>query len=41
MVVFYGKEKEVERRWKEGNFNVYFSDLILVDRVIEDIRFVG
>ncbi|KAM4859230.1 polypeptide N-acetylgalactosaminyltransferase 5 [Thomomys bottae] len=36
-----GKEKEAERRWKEGNFNVYLSDLIPVDRAIEDTRPVG
>ncbi|XP_059871683.1 polypeptide N-acetylgalactosaminyltransferase 5 [Delphinus delphis] len=38
VVVPHGKEKEVERRWKEGNFNVYLSDLIPVDRAIEDTR---
>ncbi|KAM6177803.1 polypeptide N-acetylgalactosaminyltransferase 5 [Rhynchocyon petersi] len=36
-----GKEKEAERRWKEGNFNVYLSDLIPVDRAIEDTRPTG
>ncbi|XP_069879018.1 polypeptide N-acetylgalactosaminyltransferase 5 [Dipodomys merriami] len=36
-----GKEKEAEQRWKEGNFNVYLSDLIPVDRAIEDTRPVG
>ncbi|XP_077009993.1 polypeptide N-acetylgalactosaminyltransferase 5 isoform X2 [Tamandua tetradactyla] len=36
-----GKEKEAERRWKEGNFNVYLSDLIPVDRAIEDTRPAG
>nr|KAF6353274.1 polypeptide N-acetylgalactosaminyltransferase 5 [Pipistrellus kuhlii] len=36
-----GKEKEAERRWKEGNFNVYLSDLIPVDRAIEDTRPIG
>ncbi|XP_037379255.1 polypeptide N-acetylgalactosaminyltransferase 5 [Talpa occidentalis] len=37
----HGKEKEAERRWKEGNFNVYLSDLIPVDRAIEDTRPAG
>ncbi|XP_010983915.1 polypeptide N-acetylgalactosaminyltransferase 5 [Camelus dromedarius] len=41
VVVPHGKEKEVERRWKEGNFNVYLSDLIPVDRAIEDTRPAG
>ncbi|XP_045709577.1 polypeptide N-acetylgalactosaminyltransferase 5 isoform X1 [Phyllostomus hastatus] len=41
IVVPPGKEKEAERRWKEGNFNVYLSDLIPVDRAIEDTRPVG
>ncbi|XP_019492371.1 PREDICTED: polypeptide N-acetylgalactosaminyltransferase 5 [Hipposideros armiger] len=41
VVVPHGKEKEAERRWKEGNFNVYLSDLIPVDRAIEDTRPVG
>ncbi|XP_059248733.1 polypeptide N-acetylgalactosaminyltransferase 5 [Mustela nigripes] len=41
VVVPRGKEKEAERRWKEGNFNVYLSDLIPVDRAIEDTRPVG
>ncbi|XP_075385127.1 polypeptide N-acetylgalactosaminyltransferase 5 [Tenrec ecaudatus] len=36
-----GKEKEAQRRWKEGNFNVYLSDLIPVDRAIEDTRPAG
>ncbi|XP_062933161.1 polypeptide N-acetylgalactosaminyltransferase 5 [Cynocephalus volans] len=35
------KEKEANRRWKEGNFNVYLSDLIPVDRAIEDTRPAG
>ncbi|XP_011759042.2 polypeptide N-acetylgalactosaminyltransferase 5 isoform X1 [Macaca nemestrina] len=41
VVVPHGKEKEAERRWKEGNFNVYLSDLIPVDRAIEDTRPAG
>ncbi|KAL2774542.1 polypeptide N-acetylgalactosaminyltransferase 5 isoform 1 [Daubentonia madagascariensis] len=41
IVVPHGKEKEAERRWKEGNFNVYLSDLIPVDRAIEDTRPAG
>ncbi|XP_060033892.1 polypeptide N-acetylgalactosaminyltransferase 5 isoform X2 [Erinaceus europaeus] len=41
VVVPLGKEKEAERRWKEGNFNVYLSDLIPVDRAIEDTRPAG
>ncbi|XP_007940004.1 polypeptide N-acetylgalactosaminyltransferase 5 [Orycteropus afer afer] len=41
VVVPHGKEKEAERRWKEGNFNVYLSDLIPVDRGIEDTRPTG
>ncbi|MBZ3879912.1 Polypeptide N-acetylgalactosaminyltransferase 5 [Sciurus carolinensis] len=41
VVVPPGKEKEAERRWKEGNFNVYLSDLIPVDRAIEDTRPTG
>ncbi|XP_075687206.1 polypeptide N-acetylgalactosaminyltransferase 5 [Rhinoderma darwinii] len=32
------KEKEAGRRWKEGNFNVYLSDIIPLDRAIEDTR---
>ncbi|XP_008839971.1 polypeptide N-acetylgalactosaminyltransferase 5 [Nannospalax galili] len=36
-----GKKKEAEQRWKEGNFNVYLSDLIPVDRAIEDTRPAG
>ncbi|XP_053327290.1 polypeptide N-acetylgalactosaminyltransferase 5 [Spea bombifrons] len=32
------KEAEANRRWKEGNFNVYLSDLIPLDRAIEDTR---
>lgn len=41
VVVPPGKEKEAERRWNEGNFNVYLSDLIPVDRAIEDTRPTG
>ncbi|XP_005393469.1 PREDICTED: polypeptide N-acetylgalactosaminyltransferase 5 [Chinchilla lanigera] len=41
VIVPPGKEKEAERRWKEGNFNVYLSDLIPVDRAIEDTRPAG
>ncbi|CAH6788595.1 polypeptide N-acetylgalactosaminyltransferase 5 [Phodopus roborovskii] len=41
VVVPPGKEKEAERRWREGNFNVYLSDLIPVDRAIEDTRPAG
>ncbi|XP_075036945.1 polypeptide N-acetylgalactosaminyltransferase 5 [Mixophyes fleayi] len=32
------KEEEANRRWKEGNFNVYLSDLIPLDRAIADTR---
>ncbi|KAL8183329.1 UNVERIFIED_CONTAM: hypothetical protein K2H54_037203 [Gekko kuhli] len=32
------KQEESKRRWNEGNFNVYLSDLIPVDRAIEDTR---
>ncbi|XP_074072045.1 polypeptide N-acetylgalactosaminyltransferase 5 [Macrotis lagotis] len=41
VVVPPGKEKEVKRRWKEGNFNVYLSDLIPLDRAIDDTRPAG
>ncbi|XP_003406059.1 polypeptide N-acetylgalactosaminyltransferase 5 [Loxodonta africana] len=41
VIVPHGKEKEAKRRWKEGNFNVYLSDLIPVDRAIEDTRPTG
>ncbi|XP_068936537.1 polypeptide N-acetylgalactosaminyltransferase 5 [Petaurus breviceps papuanus] len=41
VVVPPGKEKEVKRRWKEGNFNVYLSDLIPLDRAIDDTRPTG
>ncbi|XP_030065950.1 polypeptide N-acetylgalactosaminyltransferase 5 [Microcaecilia unicolor] len=33
-----GKETEASQRWKEGNFNVYLSDLIPLDRAIDDTR---
>ncbi|XP_032645033.1 polypeptide N-acetylgalactosaminyltransferase 5 [Chelonoidis abingdonii] len=32
------KQEEAKSRWKEGNFNVYLSDLIPVDRAIDDTR---
>uniref|UniRef100_A0A6J0U9Y1 Polypeptide N-acetylgalactosaminyltransferase n=1 Tax=Pogona vitticeps TaxID=103695 RepID=A0A6J0U9Y1_9SAUR len=32
------KQEEAKRRWNEGNFNVYLSDLIPVDRAIDDTR---
>ncbi|XP_069472508.1 polypeptide N-acetylgalactosaminyltransferase 5 [Ambystoma mexicanum] len=32
------KEEESKRRWKEGHFNVYLSDLIPIDRAIADTR---
>uniref|UniRef100_A0A8D0KP82 Polypeptide N-acetylgalactosaminyltransferase n=1 Tax=Salvator merianae TaxID=96440 RepID=A0A8D0KP82_SALMN len=32
------KQVEAKRRWNEGNFNVYLSDLIPVDRAIDDTR---
>ncbi|XP_018408639.1 PREDICTED: polypeptide N-acetylgalactosaminyltransferase 5 [Nanorana parkeri] len=32
------KEQEASKRWKEGNFNVYLSDIIPLDRAIEDSR---
>ncbi|XP_056206540.1 polypeptide N-acetylgalactosaminyltransferase 5 [Falco biarmicus] len=32
------KQDEAKSRWKEGNFNVYLSDLIPVDRAIADTR---
>ncbi|CAM2100459.1 polypeptide N-acetylgalactosaminyltransferase 5 [Caretta caretta] len=35
------KQEEAKSRWKEGNFNVYLSDLIPVDRAIEDTRPAG
>lgn len=35
------KKKEAEKRWKEGNFNVYLSDLIPIDRAIGDTRPAG
>ncbi|OCT63492.1 polypeptide N-acetylgalactosaminyltransferase 5 [Xenopus laevis] len=33
-----GKQEEAQSRWKEGNFNVYLSDLIPLDRAIDDTR---
>ncbi|XP_070587645.1 polypeptide N-acetylgalactosaminyltransferase 5 [Erythrolamprus reginae] len=35
------KEEEAKMRWNEGNFNVYLSDLIPVDRAIDDTRPAG
>ncbi|XP_034281313.1 polypeptide N-acetylgalactosaminyltransferase 5 isoform X1 [Pantherophis guttatus] len=35
------KEEEAKRRWNEGNFNVYLSDLIPLDRAIDDTRPAG
>ncbi|XP_075567292.1 polypeptide N-acetylgalactosaminyltransferase 5 [Pelecanus crispus] len=35
------KQEEAKTRWKEGNFNVYLSDLIPVDRAIADTRPAG
>ncbi|KAM6421633.1 polypeptide N-acetylgalactosaminyltransferase 5 [Rhynochetos jubatus] len=35
------KQEEAKRRWKEGNFNVYLSDLIPVDRAVADTRPAG
>ncbi|XP_063198266.1 polypeptide N-acetylgalactosaminyltransferase 5 [Chroicocephalus ridibundus] len=35
------KQEEAKSRWKEGNFNVYLSDLIPVDRAIVDTRPAG
>ncbi|KAM4697894.1 polypeptide N-acetylgalactosaminyltransferase 5, partial [Rhinophrynus dorsalis] len=32
------KQEEANRRWKEGNFNVYLSDLIPTDRALPDTR---
>ncbi|XP_029461383.1 polypeptide N-acetylgalactosaminyltransferase 5 [Rhinatrema bivittatum] len=32
------KEQEANQRWKEGHFNVYLSDLIPLDRAIDDTR---
>ncbi|XP_064011299.1 polypeptide N-acetylgalactosaminyltransferase 5 [Pogoniulus pusillus] len=36
-----GKQEEAKSRWKEGNFNVYLSDMIPVDRAIADTRPAG
>uniref|UniRef100_G1NJT8 Polypeptide N-acetylgalactosaminyltransferase n=1 Tax=Meleagris gallopavo TaxID=9103 RepID=G1NJT8_MELGA len=35
------KQEEAKSRWKEGNFNVFLSDLIPVDRAIADTRPAG
>ncbi|XP_054686765.1 polypeptide N-acetylgalactosaminyltransferase 5 [Grus americana] len=35
------KQEEAKSRWKEGNFNVYLSDLIPIDRAIVDTRPAG
>ncbi|KAH0621398.1 hypothetical protein JD844_022664 [Phrynosoma platyrhinos] len=35
------KQEEAKRRWNEGNFNVYLSDLIPLDRAIDDTRPIG
>ncbi|KFV64537.1 Polypeptide N-acetylgalactosaminyltransferase 5, partial [Dryobates pubescens] len=35
------KQEEAKSRWKEGNFNVYLSDMIPVDRAIADTRPAG
>ncbi|XP_067405989.1 polypeptide N-acetylgalactosaminyltransferase 5 [Emydura macquarii macquarii] len=35
------KQEEAKSRWKEGNFNVYLSDLIPLDRAIDDTRPAG
>ncbi|XP_074948807.1 polypeptide N-acetylgalactosaminyltransferase 5 isoform X2 [Phalacrocorax aristotelis] len=35
------KKEEAKIRWKEGNFNVYLSDLIPIDRAIADTRPAG
>ncbi|XP_069081254.1 polypeptide N-acetylgalactosaminyltransferase 5 [Pleurodeles waltl] len=37
-VVPKGKEEEADKRWSEGHFNVYLSDLIPIDRAIDDTR---
>ncbi|XP_042683220.1 polypeptide N-acetylgalactosaminyltransferase 5 [Centrocercus urophasianus] len=35
------KQEEAKSRWKEGNFNVFLSDLIPVDRAVADTRPAG
>ncbi|NWY54990.1 GALT5 acetylgalactosaminyltransferase, partial [Chionis minor] len=35
------KQEEAKSRWKEGNFNVYLSDLIPLDRAVADTRPAG
>ncbi|XP_003224655.1 polypeptide N-acetylgalactosaminyltransferase 5 [Anolis carolinensis] len=35
------KQEEAKRRWNEGNFNVYLSDMIPIDRAIDDTRPIG
>ncbi|KAM6332448.1 polypeptide N-acetylgalactosaminyltransferase 5 [Podargus strigoides] len=35
------KQEEAKSRWKEGNFNVYLSDVIPVDRAVADTRPAG
>lgn len=35
------KQEEAKSRWKEGNFNVFLSDMIPVDRAIADTRPAG
>ncbi|KAM4026068.1 polypeptide N-acetylgalactosaminyltransferase 5 [Anomaloglossus baeobatrachus] len=38
MAVPKEREQEAARKWKEGHFNVYLSDIIPFDRAIEDTR---
>ncbi|XP_009999378.1 PREDICTED: polypeptide N-acetylgalactosaminyltransferase 5 [Chaetura pelagica] len=35
------KQEEAKSRWREGNFNVYLSDLIPIDRAVADTRPAG